>query len=68
MHLLYAREWTKMMRDIGLVEQDEPFKRLFNQGQILGARRRADVEVARQHQSTPTTSSPATARTRSGCS
>jgi leucyl-tRNA synthetase len=36
MHLLYAREWTKMMRDIGLVEQDEPFKRLFNQGQILG--------------------------------
>ena len=49
MHLLYAREWTKMMRDVGLVEQDEPFKRLFNQGQILGARRRADVEVARQH-------------------
>jgi leucyl-tRNA synthetase len=36
MHLLYAREWTKMMRDVGLVEQDEPFKRLFNQGQILG--------------------------------
>jgi leucyl-tRNA synthetase len=37
MHLLYAREWTKMMRDIGVVEQDEPFKRLFNQGQILGS-------------------------------
>ncbi|HEX8026483.1 MAG TPA: leucine--tRNA ligase [Candidatus Limnocylindrales bacterium] len=37
MHLLYAREWTKMMREIGLVEQDEPFQRLFNQGQILGA-------------------------------
>jgi leucyl-tRNA synthetase len=36
LHLLYAREWTKMMRDIGVVEQDEPFKRLFNQGQILG--------------------------------
>jgi leucyl-tRNA synthetase len=36
MHLLYAREFTKMMRDIGLVEQDEPFRRLFNQGQILG--------------------------------
>jgi leucyl-tRNA synthetase len=36
MHLLYAREWTKMMRDIGLVDQDEPFRRLFNQGQILG--------------------------------
>ena len=37
MHLLYAREFTKAMRDIGLVQQDEPFKRLFNQGQILGA-------------------------------
>jgi leucyl-tRNA synthetase len=37
MHLLYAREVTKMMRDIGLVEQGEPFLRLFNQGQILGA-------------------------------
>ena len=36
MHLLYAREFTKMMRDIGLVQQNEPWKRLFNQGQILG--------------------------------
>ena len=36
MHLLYAREFTKMMRDIGLIDQDEPFRRLFNQGQILG--------------------------------
>ena len=36
MHLLYAREITKMMRDIGLVQQNEPFQRLFNQGQILG--------------------------------
>jgi leucyl-tRNA synthetase len=37
MHLLYAREWTKMMRDIGLVQQNEPWRRVFNQGQILGA-------------------------------
>ena len=37
MHLLYAREFTKMMRDIGLVDQNEPWKRVFNQGQILGA-------------------------------
>jgi leucyl-tRNA synthetase len=36
MHLLYAREWTKMMRDVDVITQDEPFKRLFNQGQILG--------------------------------
>ena len=37
MHLLYSREITKMMRDLGIVEQSEPFVRLFNQGQILGA-------------------------------
>jgi leucyl-tRNA synthetase len=37
MHLLYAREFTKMMRDMGLVQQNEPWKRVFNQGQILGA-------------------------------
>jgi leucyl-tRNA synthetase len=37
MHLMYSRFWTKAMRDLGLVNQDEPFKRLFNQGQILGA-------------------------------
>ncbi len=37
MHLLYAREFTKMMRDCGIIEQSEPFRRLFNQGQILGA-------------------------------
>jgi leucyl-tRNA synthetase len=36
MHLLYAREFTKMMRDVGLVQQNEPWKRVFNQGQILG--------------------------------
>jgi leucyl-tRNA synthetase len=37
MHLLYAREFTKMMRDVGLMQQNEPFRRLFNQGQILGS-------------------------------
>jgi leucyl-tRNA synthetase len=37
MHLLYAREFTKMMRDLGLIKQNEPWKRVFNQGQILGA-------------------------------
>ncbi len=37
MHLLYSRFFTKAMRDAGLVEQSEPFRRLFNQGQILGA-------------------------------
>ena len=37
MHLLYARFFTKAMADSGLVRDREPFKRLFNQGQILGA-------------------------------
>jgi leucyl-tRNA synthetase len=37
MHLLYAREFTKMMRDLRLIDQNEPWKRVFNQGQILGA-------------------------------
>jgi leucyl-tRNA synthetase len=37
MHLLYSRFFTKAMRDCGLIGEDEPFRRLFNQGQILGA-------------------------------
>ena len=36
MHLLYARFFTKAMRDIGLLNIDEPFTRLYNQGIILG--------------------------------
>ncbi len=36
MHLLYARFFTKALRDLGYVDIDEPFKRLFNQGIILG--------------------------------
>ncbi|MBU6256250.1 MAG: leucine--tRNA ligase [Chloroflexi bacterium] len=37
MHLLYSRFFTKAMRDLGLINESEPFTRLFNQGQILGA-------------------------------
>ncbi len=36
MHLLYTRFFTKAMRDLGLVDFDEPMLRLFNQGTILG--------------------------------
>ena len=36
MHLLYARFFTKALRDLGIISFDEPFKRLFNQGIILG--------------------------------
>ncbi|MBM3933763.1 MAG: leucine--tRNA ligase [SAR202 cluster bacterium] len=35
MHLLYARFFNKAMRDLGLIDFDEPFVRLFNQGHIL---------------------------------
>ena len=68
MHLLYAREFTKMMRDIGLVQQNEPWKRVFNQGQILGAdgermsKSRGNVAGPRRARA------PGTARTRSACS
>jgi len=36
MHLLYTRFWTKMMRDIGLVNFDEPVKKLLTQGMVVG--------------------------------
>ena len=36
MHLIYTRFWAKMMRDIGLIELDEPIKRLLTQGMVVG--------------------------------
>jgi len=36
MHLLYSRFFTKAMADVGVIGEREPFKRLFNQGQVLG--------------------------------
>ncbi len=35
LHLLYARFWTKVMRDLGLVAVDEPFSKLLTQGMVL---------------------------------
>ena len=35
LHLLYARFWTKVMRDLGLVQVDEPFSKLLTQGMVL---------------------------------
>jgi leucyl-tRNA synthetase len=58
LHLLYARFWTKVMRELGMVGVDEPFRNLLTQGMVLnqiysrreGARvvyfNPADVEVA----------------------
>jgi leucyl-tRNA synthetase len=36
MHLLYSRFFMRVLRDLGLVDFREPFKRLFNQGEVLG--------------------------------
>ena len=36
LHLLYSRFYTKFLHDIGVVDFDEPFKKLFNQGMING--------------------------------
>ncbi|MDE2262931.1 MAG: leucine--tRNA ligase, partial [Gammaproteobacteria bacterium] len=35
LHLLYARFWTKVMRDVGLLAVDEPFTNLLTQGMVL---------------------------------
>ncbi|HVF29574.1 MAG TPA: leucine--tRNA ligase, partial [Pyrinomonadaceae bacterium] len=36
MHLIYTRFWAKVMRDIGLVNFDEPVRRLLTQGMVVG--------------------------------
>jgi len=35
LHLMYSRFWTKFMRDIGLIKNDEPAQRLFTQGMVI---------------------------------
>jgi len=35
LHLLYARFWTRVMRDLELIQHDEPFKNLLTQGMVL---------------------------------
>ncbi len=40
MHLLYARFFTKAIRDMGLIDFGEPFSRLFNQGIIIAERQK----------------------------
>nr|WP_298248816.1 leucine--tRNA ligase [uncultured Halomonas sp.] len=66
LHLLYARFFTKLMRDLGLVSVDEPFQRLLTQGMVIaetyyreadnGAKlwfNPADVEVKRDDKGRP---------------
>ncbi len=35
LHLIYSRFWTRVMRDLGLITNDEPVSRLFTQGMVL---------------------------------
>ncbi|MBX6360820.1 MAG: leucine--tRNA ligase [Acidobacterium ailaaui] len=35
LHLIYSRFWTKVMRDLGLIKNDEPVTRLFTQGMVI---------------------------------
>jgi leucyl-tRNA synthetase len=35
LHLIYSRFWTKMMRDIGVIRNSEPVKKLFTQGMVI---------------------------------
>jgi leucyl-tRNA synthetase len=35
LHLIYSRFWTRVMRDMGLVVNDEPARRLFTQGMVI---------------------------------
>jgi leucyl-tRNA synthetase len=35
LHLIYSRFWTKVMRDMGLIKNDEPAERLFTQGMVI---------------------------------
>ena len=48
MHLLYSRFFVRALRDLGLLEFDEPFKRLYNQGIITkdGTEIAADIVIA----------------------
>ena len=35
LHLIYSRFWTKVMRDLGMINNDEPAERLFTQGMVI---------------------------------
>jgi leucyl-tRNA synthetase len=35
LHLIYSRFWTKFMRDLGMITNDEPIERLFTQGMVI---------------------------------
>ena len=52
MHLLYARFYTKVLRDLGVVELDEPFENLLTQGMVCHESYKLDGEWLYPHQVT----------------
>jgi leucyl-tRNA synthetase len=40
LHLIYSRFWTKVMRDLGMIANDEPVERLFTQGMVIKDRQK----------------------------
>ncbi len=56
LHLLYSRFWTKVMRDLGLVKVDEPFRNLLTQGMVLHHIYFREPAPGRRTTSTPPTS------------
>ncbi|WP_299284452.1 class I tRNA ligase family protein [uncultured Mucilaginibacter sp.] len=48
-HLLYSRFWNKFLKDLGLVEAEEPFKKLINQGMIQGVSEKTHVTINKWH-------------------
>ena len=65
LHLLYARFFTKVLYDLGLVDFTEPFTRLLNQGMVM-MNGSAMSKSARQPGRAVASSWPSTASTRSG--
>lgn len=45
-HLLYSRFWNKFLKDLGLVVEEEPFKKLINQGMIQGVSQKIAISGA----------------------
>ncbi len=56
MHLIYARFWSKVMRDLGLVNFNEPVKRLLTQGMVVGETFYDDESGKRVYHPPPTVS------------
>jgi leucyl-tRNA synthetase len=65
LHLIYSRFWTKVMRDLGLIVNDEPAKRLFTQGMVI--KDGSKMSKSKGNVISPDDMIAATAQTRRAC-